>query len=569
MELDLSRLPFTRFGSYLAFSLLDAGAAYGTGLYLRSVRGPATGGRPLQEVLRLDPVRAGQALSFQVRATFTQLTLTCPDGQAEICFPSPQTIRIRLRGLGLRFQMSAGAYDHLFPADRGRWRLTVNTVVETRLQFTPLQGQIAADAPWQDEHSAFITITLLPGAGGEGEFAIEEGVENWPDGDLSLPFDDCCQQAAVQLNEFIASLPVVPERYASARELAGYVLWSCVVAPSERLTRPAVYASKNGMIGLWSWDHVFHWAALTTGHPDLAWDQLMAIFDHQHESGALPDLINDRLVSWSFCKPPVHGYLLARMEQRGALLSASRLQELYPRLARWTEWWLTQRDEDGDGLPECHHGNDSGWDNSTIFAVRPPIESPDIAAYLVLQMEYLAQAARRLGREAEAEQWQRRSQVLLRQLLQRFWRGDHFVAYQHPEHKPIEAQSLQLYLPLILGQRLPEEVRAALIARLKSPGLHLTPFGLATESLNSPYYRARGYWRGPIWPAPTMILCDALAACGEKAFAADLRRRFCDLVQEAGMAENFDAQTGQGYHDFHFSWTAGIFLLLAHEMADL
>ena len=63
-----------------------------------------------------------------------------------------------------------------------------------------------------------------------------------------------------------------------------------------------------------------------------------------------------------------------------------------------------------------------------------------------------------------------------------------------------------------------------------------------------------------------LILIDGLTACGESAFAHDLRRRFSDLVAASGMAENFDARTGAGYHDFDFTWTASIFLILAHAM---
>jgi hypothetical protein len=57
-------------------------------------------------------------------------------------------------------------------------------------------------------------------------------------------------------------------------------------------------------------------------------------------------------------------------------------------------------------------------------------------------------------------------------------------------------------------------------------------------------------------------------ACDEVEFAKDIRQRFIDLVAQNGFAENFDAQTGQGYHDFHFSWTSGIWLTLANELGD-
>jgi putative isomerase len=88
---------------------------------------------------------------------------------------------------------------------------------------------------------------------------------------------------------------------------------------------------------------------------------------------------------------------------------------------------------------------------------------------------------------------------------------------------------------------------------------------LATESLKSPYYEADGYWRGPIWAPSTLILVDALTTAGEADLAREVARRFCDLAAASGMAENFDALTGQGLRDPAYTWTASVFLILASQ----
>ena len=41
--------------------------------------------------------------------------------------------------------------------------------------------------------------------------------------------------------------------------------------------------------------------------------------------------------------------------------------------------------------------------------------------------------------------------------------------------------------------------------------------------------------------------------------------RFAELVSASGFAENFDARTGEGLRDRSCTWTAGVFLVLAHE----
>jgi len=567
MNFDLAKIPFSYYGSYVVLSILPAREDRKAGLYLRSVRGPATGGRPLQEILLMELFVDGQAIPFEATAEGHQLRLSAGNGkQAEVCFEAADSMRFRLRGVSIRFSMPTGAYDNFIPHTNGKWMLTVNTVCETKLMFVPLKGQMEIDAPWQAENCDYISILFHPENGEACEFAIDEFIVGWNERKRIESFDECVANAQHDFITWMKDMPAAPARYADARELACYIMWSCVVAPSGHLTRTAIYASKNGMIGTWSWDHCFHALSLAEAHPQLAWDQFMVLFNQQDASGTLPDLINDRLLSWSFYKPPVHGWILNRLTKNSNLLTHERLQEIYEPLARWTNWWFEQRDDDGDGIPQCNHGNDSGWDNSTIFAVRPPIEAPEISAYLVLQMEFLADAAEKIGRADEAPQWRTRAKELTARLLDHFWRGDHFVAVQSATHTDVEAESLQLYLPLILGKRLPQDVREHLLNGLNRPNRFLTQHGLATESTTSPHYRSRGYWRGPIWAAPTLILFDGVMACGDVEFASEIRQRFIDLAAQNGFAENFDAQTGQGYHDFHFPWTAGIWLTLLSEM---
>ena len=91
-----------------------------------------------------------------------------------------------------------------------------------------------------------------------------------------------------------------------------------------------MYMSKNGMASIWSWDNCFNALALTAHRPDLAWEQLLVMVDLQDPSGVLPDLANDRFVSWSFCKPPVYGWTLhdGLTVSRRNLIQTVRVPEL-------------------------------------------------------------------------------------------------------------------------------------------------------------------------------------------------------------------------------------------------
>ena len=94
-------------------------------------------------------------------------------------------------------------------------------------------------------------------------------------------------------------------------------------------------------------------------------------------------------------------------------LSEAQLAEAYDKLEKWTDWWLNYRDTDGDGVCEYNHGYDSGWDNATAFAEMPPVASPDLQAYLILQTDALVELAEKLGRKDQASWWKRRGEALL------------------------------------------------------------------------------------------------------------------------------------------------------------
>jgi hypothetical protein len=162
--------------------------------------------------------------------------------------------------------------------------------------------------------------------------------------------------------------------------------------------------SKLWMNSVWSWDHAFNAICLADTDFDLAWNQLMCVFDNQDASGQVPDATSDGAVVFSFVKPPIHGWALRRM-MRGREIPRPKLEEAYARLSAVTRWWFERRDRDGNGLAEYDHGNDSGWDNSTAFLMLPPVETPELQAYLAVQMDVLADVAEKLGRADEAAVW--------------------------------------------------------------------------------------------------------------------------------------------------------------------
>jgi glycogen debranching enzyme len=253
------------------------------------------------------------------------------------------------------------------------------------------------------------------------------------------------------------------------------------------------------------------------------------------------------------------------MMKRRGLLTDTRAREAYRVLSRWTDWWMA-RDYDSDGLPEYRHGNDSGWDNSTVFDGGFPVAAPDLSAYLVVQMDTLSVLADRLGRNRAAGQWKERANALRDRMVKVLWDGEQFVSRRAFTGDVFpKGDSLINFLPIVMGRRLPKAVRDKVAAGLEPGGRFVRDFGPATESPDSPLYVPDGYWRGPIWGPEAVIVVDGLARGGYKKQATQVARRYCEMCRRSGFAENFNALTGEPLRDKAYTWGSSAFLTLAHE----
>ncbi|GMK43934.1 glycoside hydrolase family 37 [Paenibacillus glycanilyticus] len=564
MNFDLNIVPFSRRDSFLAVSILPEAQNREQGLYLRTVRGGDDKFGEAFHVAMLD--EGGQAVPFNSAASPERVKLASECGlTAEICISDSRTFRVRTSGCGIRLTFRTSAYDYAFQESPGRWEVNSFTH-ECRFRLTALVGELRMEVPWDKIKSTYVIADFLPDrATGQSEFAIEEFRTVLEPRAAWKPFDDIVNEVKEEFSQWLNNSLPMPECWEDSRALASYITWSCLVPAEGCLTRPAMYMSKNWMTNIWSWDHCFNAKALVRHDPKLAWDQFMIFFDRQDESGLIPDFINDKYALWNCNKPPIHGWTLAWMMARTDFIQEEQLAEVYGPLSKWTNWWFRYRDNDGDGIPQYNHGNDSGWDNSTAFNNGIPVESPDLAAFLIIQSEVLAGIAERLGKAEEAVEWRKLAEDTLEKMIAHFWDNGRFASCRSGTHEKSEGDSLLLFVPILLGSRLPEDIRAALLRGLREEGRFLTANGWATESLDSPFYLSDGYWRGPIWAPSTMLLVEGAAAAGDRELAETVSRRFCAMLDRSGMAENFDAVTGEGLRDRAFTWTSSVFLILGNE----
>ncbi|TMN71467.1 alpha-glucosidase [Pseudoalteromonas sp. S1727] len=119
----------------------------------------------------------------------------------------------------------------------------------------------------------------------------------------------------------------------------------------------------------WPWDSYKHAFALATFHPALAKQNLNAVFEHQitandavrpWDVGFIPDLVAYNLsperggdgTNWNErnTKPSLAAWAVWQVYEYTN--DKQWLAEIFPKLVSYRNWWLTNRDHNGNGVPE-------------------------------------------------------------------------------------------------------------------------------------------------------------------------------------------------------------------------
>lgn len=570
-DLDLEHYPFSHYGSYMCIVKKSGSDEHPAGHYIQDISGRRMW--QWKGIFKLDFLQGNKPVEVKVTASPSKLIFKSDKGITEICFDGPNTLRFRSKNMSIRLtQHVKDGSSQSFPisCDGNQWRIQMGGY--DNYVLTGLKGTLAGDPaktvtlkPIPDRPQ--LIISILPDNLGLSEAAFEQYQDGWVRRDYKKNFDACVEESRGHFEGFKDKLLPVPDKYKGLFELAHYVKWSSVVGVKDLVKREAFYCSKNWMNGIWPWDNCF--SAMATSRSDMQWaiNQILVIFDHQTYKGAIPGLLTDQNIMWGSYKPPVQGLAFSKIMQHcKQQATTSQLVEIYEPVALYTNFWFNHLDDNQNGIPQYNHANDSGEDNGAVFESGYPSESPDLCAFLILQLDFLEDIATQLGKHAEAKEWKRRSDHLLKFLVTELWTGEKFVAKNSITGKyEDKAHAFLQYTPIILGEKLPESIRKKLIQKLKAPNSIVTPYGPASEHPDSPFFYEDGYWRGAVWAPQYYFLVEGLAKCGEKEWANKLAANYAEMCLNSGFPENFSALNGRPLKDTGYSWTVDVFLALSFE----
>lgn len=577
-KLNLQRVFYGRRNSFFTFYLNDfSDGSYG---YSRLYAGVCSWMAAANRRTRLFEVHAiydGEEVPYSVHADFSVIRIQSLFGYAEFCIAEEKLLRIKGEGITLLLTAEPVGHESAKPVEDGCLEVDFGGLNE-KFFMIPVKGTLEVDAPfhYQDFGVRSVSVRFLPPKG-EREFegAIQRFESNAKPCREFIAYDACVEAVKKDFEDWCVKLPKVPEKYSETFYRAAYMIWSNVIRLRGNSEPEMICVDRSNNAAAYSWQQSYQ-AVVHSGDIQFAWKLLLSMFQYQDEAGQLPDSVNDRVEAWQTCKAPIQGLAIDWIMRHCDLSSITKEQyeKLYEPLGRWTNWWFEYRDRNHDGLPAYDHGDESGSDDNTLFRKGIPVSAPDLAAFLALQMDVLSRLANVLGREEEGGQWKKRSDELIGKMIETYWNGESFIARQGTEmENEVEAEALQAYVPLILGERLPEKIRKKMLEKLTEEGKFFTPYGLATEALDSTRLELSYAWtRGTINAPNQFVMTIALDNCNERELASRVAKAYCDNIAQHGPAQHFNPFTGKPVDPFGFfqlqfqpwtSWASGVFLVLA------
>lgn len=261
-----------------------------------------------------------------------------------------------------------------------------------------------------------------------------------------------------------STLKAAGERYESRRASAQGD-WGDFVAPiADNVNNTRLYASDNRRIvvgdgrGWWLqhqkffegnpdlhpyfvWDMFFQALLANFDDPQTARETIRAVLSFQAPDGRIPSFAHwgaegDTYETMHRSMPPVGALCLWKMYERRP--DRALLEEAYPHLVRWHDWWMKARDGNHNGLLEWGSEQhwwqgaqyETGWDDNVEYigtlmdGSHMNADAVDLSSLWAMDAEYLARIARALGKPADAAQFETQRKEMNRRINERLWNED-------------------------------------------------------------------------------------------------------------------------------------------------
>jgi putative isomerase len=339
--------------------------------------------------------------------------------------------------------------------------------------------------------------------------------------------------------------------------------------------------------GFWSWDSWKQAVAISYFNPELAKNNILAMFDYMDDAGMIADCIfpYQKENNWRDTKPPLAAWAVWQVYEQTK--DVNFVMQMYPDLVKYHQWWYKYRDHDGNGL--CEYGStdgskdaaawESGMDNAVRFDSALIVKNSDLAwslnqesidlnVYLYAEKIFLSKLALPLGKIKESEQWLQESDELFSMIRKNFYskKKQYYFDKKLGSKKLLDVEGPEGWLPLWAGLAKDKQAEKMLNIIMDEKKFN-TFVPLPTLAADHPQFDPeKGYWRGPVWLDQFYFCTEGLKVYGYKVQSDSLINKLFinaeGMLTNEPLRENYHPLTGKGLNALNFSWTAAHILMI-------
>ena len=445
MQLDLKKRPL---GQYLSRHLLfeewdPQGKGWTKGLYLALAQETTSMFANTVDrsagFIRLEPTVNGQPADYTVSADPSCAKIACAGGGNLTVALDGKALLIAGEGAGLILRVRLGSGENLRETERGKEIF----MGATRYIIKPVTGSVKLEVTWQLTalRSSDPVLTFTPE---NGKLAIEI-IDSDSAYEIPEYVHTPAEAAAKAEKAFAAFAAGLPD------PLLAYDLW---LGLQFRRGQRLVLGNPIRDQKAYALEQTF--AALPKKDAAQRLELLSALFALATPGGLVPAWAKESAILPE-AAPPVYGAALAGLDF-GSLDKAT-LKEFRDAFAKVTEWWFRKRSAGSACFYAYPH--ECGIPGKPAFPAPRPCVSPDLLSYLILCCSALAEIGKALGEDVSC--WTDREEKLTKSLLS-LWDGKTFLCRDALNGDTAPAPRLLACMPLLVGGKLPGDIRNALEA---------------------------------------------------------------------------------------------------------
>jgi len=381
-------------------------------------------------------------------------------------------------------------------------------------------------------------------------------------------------------NDFLASVNTDETGHETLVDMALTALRMNRYAPRNAMSLNCSVPSKVHFNFFWGWDTALQALGANFFNSTLAMEYLYTQFEGMKDNGMLCHMVDDSLEPVSnITQPPVQYYAIDAIYEKTG--NTTFLDDMYEQSERYLDWFLSERDANGNGLLEYMAPDESGWDDSPRFVIGDPgyigsvpvtVDAVDLNVIVSEYMRYMSVWAEDLGYVKESTAWKEKSRELGARIDELMWNESEKAWLDLDNGRQVNILTPAIWYPCFTTDN-ETRARAVIEEHLLNEEEFFGRYPIPTVAYNSPYYnheREGHYWMGQIWLVTSYSALKALEHYGYEKEANELMARTLNMMEgKGGIYENYDALNGDvGWGSggvgepscFQFGWSSALVL---------